>query len=255
MPRIEIDGSAFNVTDSNPAFWDLIRSGRWETATFRAIAAHLRPDTVFFDFGAWIGPISLFAATRAARVYSFEPDPVAAQAFRDNVACNPDFASKVTAFERAIWPTPGVLKLGARRAQGDSMSSVMHTESDTTWDVPVTTPEDVEALMPAGAPVFLKIDVEGAEYEVVPGLKRILARDDVAALVSFHPRFAAGKHFRWHKTFPMTHRCFRMFRGFKIYRVHKNSFRRAPLVELLTWLSLPVFETRITYLFVKSTKH
>ncbi len=252
MPRIEIEGSAFNVTEAHAPFWDLIRSGRWEQATFRAIASQLRANTVFFDFGTWIGPISLFAATRAARVYSFEPDPVAAQAFRDNVACNPALAEKITPFERAIWPTPGVLKLGAKRAQGDSMSSVMHTGSSTTWDVPVTTPGDIEALIEPDAPIFLKIDVEGAEYEVIPALGKILSRPDVSALVSFHPRFAAGNHFRWHRTFPMTHRCFRMFRGFKVYRVHKNSFRRAPVVELLTWLSLPVFETRITYLFVKS---
>ena len=251
MQKVEIEGSAFNVSDKNFEFWELIRAGKWEPATFRAIASQLHPDTVFVDFGSWIGPISLFAATKSARVYSFEPDPVAAQTLRENIALNPDLSTRMSVVERAVWPSAGTLKLGAKRAQGDSMSSVMHTNSSTTWDVETVTPDDVDKLLDKNAPVFLKIDIEGAEYAAVPAMGNILSRPDVAALVSFHPRFAAGNHFRWHKTFPLTHGVFRMFRGYRIYRVHKNSFRRARLMELLARLSLPIFETRITYLFIK----
>jgi hypothetical protein len=79
----------------------------------------------------------------------------------------------------------------------------------------------------------------------------LLTRPKLAALVSFHPRFVAGGHPRWHKTIPLTKRILYCFRGFECYLVHKNRFRRMPVVEALNNLGLAYMETRLSYMFVK----
>lgn len=248
MREVRIGSAKFAVTDENAAFWDRAASGHWEPATFEAIGANLTPETTVLDFGAWIGPVTLFAASLARRVISFEPDPEAARQLKANIALNPALAGKITVIEKAVWPTPGTLKLGAKKAQGDSMSSVHHTGSDVTWEVETITPGEIAALIDRG-PVFLKIDTEGAEYSIVPQLTNLAARTDLSALVSFHPRFAAGGHPRFHKTFPMTKRVFEVFRGYKVWRVHHKAVTRAVLPEMLLNLGLPYFEAKTTYLF------
>ena len=249
---VEIEGSRFTTSDEDANFWQLVNANTWEPATFRAIASRISKDTTFFDFGAWIGPITLFAASRCAKVYSFEPDPVAARKLRENIALNPEFSSRIEFFEKAVWPVSKRLTFGARHAQGDSMSSVLHTKSDVTWEVDVVTPEDITALAQTKGPLFIKIDIEGSEYDVIPAMRDLLmSRPDISVLVSFHPRFAAGGHPRWHKTIPITKRVFECFQGFSVYQVHKKTFRRTLVLETLNNMGLGFFETRLSYMFVK----
>lgn len=249
--QVTTSGVTFRVSDQDANFWKHVNNDTWESSTYRAVASQTTPQTVFLDFGAWIGPISLFAAARGARVYSFEPDPVAASKLRENVALNPELSQRITIVEKAVWPVSGQLTFGARHAQGDSMSSIHHKTSDVTWQVDVITPEEAAALVPADSPLFLKIDIEGAEYQVIPEMGDLLTRPKLAALVSFHPRFVAGGHPRWHKTIPLTKRILDCFRGFECYLVHKNRFRRMPVVEALNNLGLAYMETRLSYMFVK----
>ena len=250
MPTIHLHDSTFEVSSGpQDAFWGRVNAGIWEASTFEAVARNITPETTVLDFGAWIGPVSLFAATRAKSVISFEPDPVAAAEFKANIALNPSLAGKITVIEKAVWPEPGTVRMGAKTAQGDSMSSVHHVGSAVSWEVPTITPAEIAALLPAQGPVFVKIDVEGAEYAIVPTLAPLLVRENLTALVSFHPRFAAGGHPRWHKTFPMTKQVFDVFRGFRIYRVHKKAVTPAPWLEWLSALPFPTFEAKTTYLF------
>lgn len=250
MQQIRIGEAAFNV-EGDSSFWPRVASGHWEPATFRAIGQHLTPETTFLDFGTWIGPITLFAANTVKRVYSFEPDPAAATRLRANIALNPTLAEKITVIEKAVWPEPGTIRLGAKTAPGDSMTSVHHVHSATSWEIATITPAEIAALLPASGPVFLKIDVEGAEYDIVPQLAGLIDRPQLTALVSFHPRFAAGSHPRFHKTFPMTRAVFAPFAGFKVYRVHHKSIRRARIVEVLARLGMVWFEAKTSYLFVR----
>jgi FkbM family methyltransferase len=249
MRKIILCNVCFNVNENNIDFWNGI--AKWEKSTFSAIDSQVDHNTVFLDFGAWIGPITLYAASKARRVISFEPDPVAAAQLRENVMLNPSLAPKISIEERAVSPESGAVTMGARRAQGDSMSSVLHVNSKIQWKVESVTPNDIAQLIPLDAPVFLKMDIEGAEYKLAPGLKPLLSRPKVAVLISFHPHFAVPGHPRWHKTFPMTQRVFDVFRGFSIYRVDRHPLRRAQIVERLSMLSATYFEARHAWLFVK----
>jgi FkbM family methyltransferase len=251
MREIRVRGACFSVDDQPSMFWDGLSAGTWENSTFSAIDAQVDRDTVFLDFGAWVGGVTLYAASKAGRVISFESDPIAAAQLRRNVALNPDLASRISIEERAVSPTPGPVTMGAMTRQGDSMSSALHIDSPIKWQVDGATPEAIAQMIAPDAPIFMKIDIEGGEYQLAPALAPLLRRPKVAALIAFHPQFAAGAHPRWHKTFPLTRRVFETFRGFKVYRVDRRRLRRAPIIEWLSSFSAAFFEARHAWLFVK----
>lgn len=249
---VDAGDTRYNASLEDADFWEQVSNGTWEPATFAAIAAHISPETIFLDFGTWIGPITLFAAAKTKVVFSFEPDPEALRRLTANIALNPDLAPKITVVNKAIWPTEKTLKMGARTAPGDSMSSIVHTGANLTWDVKTITPAQVAAMLPEGAPLFIKIDVEGAEYDIVPALGPLLDRPKVTVLISFHPRFAFGSGLRFGRSFPATKRIFDMFKECRFFRVRKDSIQRAEGMEFLARLPIPCFEARQSYLFVRA---
>jgi FkbM family methyltransferase len=251
MREIKFRDVCFTVVDQNPLFWDGLTAGTWENSTFSAIDSHVDRETEFLDFGAWVGAVTLYAASKARRVVSFEADPIAAIKLRRNVALNPDLASRISIIERAVSPTPGPVMMGAKRMQGDSMSSALHVDSLVRWEVDAATPAAISETIPPDAPLFMKIDIEGGEYRLAAALWPLLRRPRVTVLIAFHPYFAAGGHPRWHKTVPMTRRVFQVFKGFKMYRVDRRPLRRDPVIERLSSLSAAYFEARHSWLFVK----
>ena len=63
-----IGGAKLRIADDQPTFWDRVEAGTWEPGTLAALAPHLGPETTFLDLGAWVGPLTLLAASRGARV-------------------------------------------------------------------------------------------------------------------------------------------------------------------------------------------
>lgn len=180
-------GAALAVADDQPTFWDRVEAGSWEPATIATIGRLVGPDTVFLDLGAWVGALSLYAAACGARVIAVEADPAARDQLRRNLAVNPDLARRIEVVAKAVAPRPGHVRLGARRKPGDSMSSALLADADTTWTAEAITPEQVAGLIPEGSPLAVKLDIEGGEYALLPALAPILARRGAALLVSFHP--------------------------------------------------------------------
>ena len=57
----------------------------WEPETLAMIRYCLRvkPNSVYVDFGAWVGPTAIFASSYARKVYALEPGEAQAGAERD----------------------------------------------------------------------------------------------------------------------------------------------------------------------------
>lgn len=251
MTAITLNGAALTVDDAHAPFWDAMASGRWEATTFRTFDRFLKPEATFLDIGAWIGPTALYAATRCRRVIAFEADPTAAATFRANVAANPALAPLITLHERAVAPAEGTVRMGARNAQGDSMSSLLLGDADVTWTVETITPAVIAAMLDPGEPAFVKIDIEGGEYGLAEALAPLAQRPNTAVLLSFHPRVAAGRHFRWHRTFPLTRRLLLAFRGAAVWKVGRRHVFRSWPVEALVAAGAGWFEAKGSYLFVR----
>jgi FkbM family methyltransferase len=170
---VSVGGHTFNVVAGrHDDFWDTCQKG-WEQATFDVLASRLTPPSTFIDVGAWIGPMSLVAAACGARVVAYEPDPAAADELAANVALNPGF--DVTVERVALWTSTGTRPLrGGPVGLGESMSS-FSGRAGRVGSTTVATIDGREAAASWPGDAVVKIDVEGAEYRLMPRLRPYLA--------------------------------------------------------------------------------
>ena len=190
--QVKLAGYTIQVSDSKPTFWARACAGDWEPGALAAISAHVKPETWFLDLGAWVGPTTLLAARLGARCIAVEADPQALRELRGNLACNPALAARTTVIDRAVSPTPAPVTLAARRKPGDSMSSALLAEQTDAgrirWRVDAITPAQLAAYVPAEAPLFIKLDIEGGEFALLPHMAPLLQRcGPTRVLASFHP--------------------------------------------------------------------
>lgn len=194
---VQRNGRILQTNDNQPTFWDKFENGSWEPETLAAIDRLVTPASTFIDIGAWVGPTSFWAAFTARRVIAIEADPTALAQFHQNLAINPELASRVEVIERALHISGGTIPMGARRKPGDSMSSIHfgssqpHPAATTSWNIRTMTPIELVAHIGNDSDIVLKMDIEGGEYGLLPVMQPVLHRVR-AALVSFHPEIMSS---------------------------------------------------------------
>ena len=147
-----------------------------------AFALHfLRPDDLFVDVGANIGSyVVLASGAVGARCVAFEPSAVAFQWLEQNIRLN-GISELVDARQQALGAKPGTTLL----TQGlDAVNHIVVQERATprlpAAEVVLTT---LDTALEDQAPAMLKIDVEGFEFAVVDGGKRVLSHPDLRCLL------------------------------------------------------------------------
>jgi FkbM family methyltransferase len=183
--RVRIGGSSVVVDGTvQPAFWDLVDADRWEAATVSVVAGRAAPGAWFVDVGAWIGPLTLLAAARGARVVAYEPDPVARAQLEANLARNPDLAPLVEVRPVALGRRAGPGRLdGGPHGLGSSLSRLVPRGG---IEIAIRDAAAEAETEPFRSATLVKIDVEGAEHTVVPRLRRYLAAQRPPLLLSLH---------------------------------------------------------------------
>jgi FkbM family methyltransferase len=177
--------------DEQAPFWDRVSDGTWEPHSFTVLDDHLAPGLWYVDVGAWIGPLSLYAAGLGARCLAFEPDPVAFEALVANLALNPAFAARVEARPEAVAARAGSVRIGSITSGigGDSMSSLLFADGQVSWEVPAVTLAAVLEAIPDDALGLVKIDVEGSEVELLAAAADVIAARRPPLYLSVHGRF------------------------------------------------------------------
>jgi FkbM family methyltransferase len=156
-------------------FWDRWASGEWEPETHAAIDSIVDGGT-YVDIGAWVGPTVLWAAPLAERVVAVEADPAALTM----LAANLDGLTNVDIVAVAIAEYDGTTTIGVG---GDSMSRT--GEGDHT--VRCVTLPTLWAEQTITDVALVKIDVEGAEREIIPAAADFLHDVGAPVLISTHP--------------------------------------------------------------------
>lgn len=183
--------------DARCAFWSRVSDGRWEPQTFEVFQRFLRPDRSCIDLGAWIGPTVLYGAGLSRCVHALEPDPVAFDELDRNVAVNPALQTKIHLHPFGIGAQTGPLQLyaggfyyGQQSQFGDSMSGMFPAPGTVDQPCREVQGMDMERFLEVHAINdcnFIKMDIEGGEYAVIPGLWHRLQRFGMPTLyVSFH---------------------------------------------------------------------
>lgn len=139
----------------------------------------LRGKTVF-DVGGFVGLLTIFFASRAARVVTYEPLAASRLKIRDNLMLNG--FENVILRDVALSAAPGELKivydeLMSGGASGDPEIGGELTASAAAPKSCVVSMTTVDLEIEAGQPVpdLVKIDVEGMEYPVLCGMRKLLA--------------------------------------------------------------------------------
>jgi FkbM family methyltransferase len=136
------------------------------------IRSRLREGAVFVDVGANVGYYTLVASKLVGvvgRVYAIEPVPSTATLLRVNVKLNG--CSNVVVYEVAAWSTRGSLTLKILASMYGYASAVREGASVT---VDASTLDDI--LRDEASIHLIKIDVEGAELDVLKGAQSTLCR-------------------------------------------------------------------------------
>ncbi len=186
-------GVRLNVADTPPARAAAgeFTSG-FEEGTLQFFDAVLPECRRMVDFGGFIGFTAMYAAAQGVAVEVFEPSPTNAGMLAANLAANPRLAGRVRLHRHAVGARDARLPLYAK-AHADSGSSLFEL---VQRGAVLRRREEAVAAVRAAAAVLdevgvcpqtlLKIDIEGAEYEVVPAIAGQLARHRPFVHLSFH---------------------------------------------------------------------
>jgi FkbM family methyltransferase len=171
--KIQVRNISFFVDDTfNPEYWRYFRSGKWEPDTFDIIDAFISSNNCVVDLGCWIGPLTLYVAGKGAYVHAVDPDPEAYQLLIKNLDLNPSFVERIKPHKVAISKKNGHAVLHAREHYGKSSSSLLLRTRDRISTIKSKTYSlktflEVNAIEKID---FLKIDIEGGEFEIVDQL-------------------------------------------------------------------------------------
>lgn len=165
--------------------------GKYEIEKHKAIRTFLKPGGIFIDVGANKGDFSLVAAKlldKTGKVIAFEPESKNCKWITKSINING--YKNISLYKIALSDHNGEAKLyiGKKSGWHTLISSQKNRNSDTI-DVKVRTLDSYLKEISFCEPIdMIKIDVEGAELQVLRGAYQTLFRNkSLTLLIDIHP--------------------------------------------------------------------
>jgi FkbM family methyltransferase len=167
------EGLRFNIAGQNIGY----AAGTNEMPVQMALVQCIRPGDVFYDIGANIGFFTVIAARLVGpggRVYAFEPVPQNVSALRRNIRLNQ--FEQVQVMECAVSNHSGEGELLLANWGGGSALATASTPPDQIGKITVALASIDQLLADEkiAPPAIVKIDVEGAELQVLEGMHQAI---------------------------------------------------------------------------------
>jgi FkbM family methyltransferase len=170
--------------------WNRFRSfvyGSWEPDVVNVVATQVGPGETVIDIGAHIGYYTLLFAKcvgETGQVVSFEPLPANFVLLQKNAELN--HLEQVRVIEMAVFSRTAELVISASDDMANpGDASVLSPKSEKTFQVSAITLDAFVAK--AGLkPDFIKMDVEGAEHDVLVGARETIAKYRPKMLIELH---------------------------------------------------------------------
>jgi len=204
-------------------------------AEFHAIGRAARQGGVLFDIGAHSGVISaLFCATDPQnRAIAFEPSPILVRALREIRDLN-DFGDRMRIEALGIGDTKATVEMLLDPAAG-----IVQTRrfEQTMWDEPERLEVPTERIADAAerldvVPDFIKLDVEGFEYEAIKGSLDFLACHKPAIFLELHLNYLEERELPARGPLEMLERCGYCFYNYSGVRLHGSELYDSPLAAI-----------------------
>jgi FkbM family methyltransferase len=162
----------------------------WNPDEYRSFREVVRPGMTALDIGANVGAYSLLLGQwvgPAGSVYAFEPAPLMFDGLVRHIELN-DLARVVHPVRAAVGRTSATAPLVVAGTRGESRLAGASDTGMPTIDVAVTTIDEFCAQHHL-TPAFIKVDVEGAELDVLRGARATIRRSlpQLSLFVEMHP--------------------------------------------------------------------
>jgi FkbM family methyltransferase len=184
MPILQgrLRGKKWIVGAGEHGYW----LGSYEMNKRLAFEAEIEPGTVIYDIGANVGYFSLLAAVltgKEGKVFAFEPLPRNIEFLRKHIELNK--MAQISVIEAAVSDHSGeaYFDLGASSAMGHLSEAGEMRVRMVCLDEML----DKGELLP---PDYIKLDVEGAEYEALQGARQLLEIHRPVLFLDTHNRKA-----------------------------------------------------------------
>lgn len=162
----------------------------WNPDEYRAFREAVRPGMTALDVGANVGAYSLLLGQwvgASGTVVAFEPAPDAHDGLRRHIHLNA-LDAIVTPVRAAVGAAPATARFVVGATAGESRLATTNDDDAAAMTVPVTTIDEFCARERL-TPDFIKIDVEGAELDVLRGARETIrrTRGRLSLFVEMHP--------------------------------------------------------------------
>ena len=200
---IQNNGKVYFVNSSHfKLFWILLKVGLWEPNNFNIFDAFLDSNHSCIDLGAWIGPTVLYECQKAKHCYAVEPDPIAFKILKSNIDCNPNLISRISLSNNCIMDSCGVAYLTPfeedwsagshgtiNEGLGQSRTRTIEKKSSESLKVNSITFQQFILENSINDCNFIKIDIEGAEFLVLPDMLEFIKKEKPTIYLSTHPTY------------------------------------------------------------------
>jgi FkbM family methyltransferase len=171
-----IPGFHFSIDRADWIQRGVLYEGIWEPEVTALFRDNLKASDVFYDVGANVGYFSCLALhVGVAQVVAFEPDPLNGAIFRGNLALNPEWRSeRLTLLREGVGGEITTLRFQRSHVSNTGMSRFGEGGGVASFEVPITTLDEIVFGRGLPAPTVIKADIEGMEWEAFQGSRRLL---------------------------------------------------------------------------------
>jgi FkbM family methyltransferase len=166
---------------STSGSYDYILGQYEDPHTMKLFLSWLKPSSVYYDIGSNIGFHALTAnqIINTGKIYAFEPMPAVRAIFEKHISLNSKLitSNSIKILPIAISNEEKLVEFSNDIAHRDGNTYIKESYVFSGTDNKITVQcQSVDGLMQQGydKPDIIKIDVEGAEYDVLAGAKNTL---------------------------------------------------------------------------------
>jgi FkbM family methyltransferase len=156
----------------------------------------LSNDSLIVDVGASLGQYTcaMCKAVRDSELTAIEADPVRVEQLERNCREWADGSTNtIEVLHMALSDRAGDVPYFVTNSNVSGGLRQRETSQPVEWEAITVPSSTLDELFPDRAPDFVKVDVEGAEFEVLQGATRILADGDTIFLIELHD-WPSGAH-------------------------------------------------------------
>ena len=170
----------------------------YEHENFDFLKQHVSAGDHVLDIGAHIGLFSVIAAQLAGnkgKVYAFEPASGTNELLKQTISIN-HLQNVIEPYREAMGATSGKTTFYVSDVKGDNSNSLVSYKDDRelfAMDVNMFSIDDFVKNKNLVSLAFIKIDVEGAEYDALCGAVTTFKNYRPACIVAIHPEPIAAK--------------------------------------------------------------